>query len=156
MKKRAIIGGIVVALLAGGALAAFVVAWRPAIAAIDPPKPQSFDASLVKRGRELAALGNCNDCHTVRGAKNKNFGGKNFAGGVAVPTPFGAIYSSNITPDAETGIGRWSEEAFQRAMRFGVDREGRHLYPTFPYDHFTNVSDSDNRALYAFLMTREP
>ena len=149
MKKKAIIGGIVAALLAGGALAAFAVAWRPAIATIDPPKPQSFDASLVKRGRELAAIGNCNDCHTVRG-------GRNFAGGLAVPTPFGAIYSSNITPDADTGIGRWSEEAFQRAMRFGVDREGRHLYPTFPYDHFTNVSDSDNRALYAFLMTREP
>jgi len=149
MKKKAIIGGVVAALLAGGALAAFAVAWRPTIAAIDPTKPQSFDASLVKRGRELAAIGNCNDCHTVRG-------GKNFAGGLAVPTPFGAIYSSNITPDAETGIGRWSEEAFQRAMRFGVDREGRHLYPTFPYDHFTNVSDSDNHALYAFLMTREP
>jgi mono/diheme cytochrome c family protein len=149
MKKKTIIGGIVVALLAGGALAAFAVAYRPAIAAIGPPQPQDFDASLVKRGRELAALGNCNDCHTVRGAKN-------FAGGLAVPTPFGAIYSSNITPDAETGIGRWSDEAFQRAMRFGVDREGRHLYPTFPYDHFTNVSDSDNRALYAFLMTRDP
>ena len=72
-----------------------------------------------------------------------------------MPTPFGAIFSSNITPDAETGIGRWSEAAFRRAMRSGVDREGRHLYPTFPYDHFTNVSDEDDRALYAYLMTRE-
>ena len=98
---------------------------------------------------ELAAIGNCNACHTVRG-------GQNFAGGLPVPTPFGTIYSSNITPDPETGIGRWSEEAFRRAMRAGVDREGRHLYPTFPYDHFTNVSDDDDRALYAFLMTREP
>src|SRR6201999_1077064 len=115
----------------------------------DPPSRQSFDADLVKRGRELAAIGNCGDCHTVRG-------GKNFAGGLAVPTPFGTVFSSNITPDPETGIGRWSEDAFQRAMRSGVDREGRHLYPTFPYDHFTNVSDTDNRALYAFLMTREP
>ena len=70
MKKKTIIGGIVVALLVGGALAAFAVAYRPAIAAIDLPQPQSFDASLVKRGRELAALGNCNDCHTVRGARN--------------------------------------------------------------------------------------
>jgi mono/diheme cytochrome c family protein len=147
--KSGIIGGILVALLVGAAAAAFAVAWRPAIAAIDPPKPQEFDPGLVKRGRELAALGNCNDCHTVRGAKN-------FAGGVPVPTPFGTIYSSNITPDAETGIGRWSEAAFQRAMRLGVDREGRHLYPTFPYDHFTNVSDEDDRALYAYLMTREP
>jgi mono/diheme cytochrome c family protein len=126
-----------------------LVAWRPAIAAIEPPAPQSFAAELVKRGRGLAAIGNCNDCHTVRG-------GKNFAGGLPVPTPFGTIFSSNITPDAETGIGRWSEAAFRRAMRSGVNREGQHLYPTFPYDHFTNVSDEDDRALYAFLMTRQP
>src|SRR5262245_48265129 len=149
MKKKTIIGGVLVVLLAGGAAAAFAIAWRPAVAAIDPPTPQSFDTTLVKRGRELAALGNCHACQPARG-------GRNFAGGVPVPTPFGTIYSSNITPDAETGIGRWSEEAFQRAMRSGVDREGRHLYPTFPYDHFTNVSDGDDRALYAFLMTREP
>jgi len=149
MKKKAIIGGIAAALLIGGGAVAFAIAWRPAIAAIDPPGPRSFDAALVRHGRELAAVGNCNNCHTVRGARN-------FAGGLPVPTPFGTIYSSNITPDAETGIGRWSEEAFRRAMRFGVDREGRHLYPTFPYDHFTNVSDADDRALYAFLMTREP
>jgi mono/diheme cytochrome c family protein len=149
MKKKAIIGGAVLVLLFGGAIAAFAIAWRPAIAAIDPPGPKAFDAALIKRGRELAAIGNCNDCHTVRG-------GKNFAGGLPVPTPFGTIYSSNITPDAETGIGRWPEAAFQRAMRAGVDREGRHLYPTFPYDHFTHVSDEDDRALYAYLMTREP
>ena len=105
--------------------------------------------ALVKRGRELAAIGNCNDCHTVRG-------GKSFAGGLPVPTPFGTIYSSNITPDAETGIGRWPEAAFRRAMRSGVNREGQHLYPTFPYDHFTNVSDEDDAALYAYLMTRPP
>jgi mono/diheme cytochrome c family protein len=148
-KKSGIIGGILAALLIGGGVAAFAIAWRPSIAAIDPPKPQTFDAALVKHGRELAAIGNCNNCHTVRG-------GKNFAGGLPVPTPFGTIYSSNITPDAETGIGRWSEQAFRRAMRSGVDREGRHLYPTFPYDHFTNVSDDDDRALYAYLMTREP
>jgi mono/diheme cytochrome c family protein len=148
MTKARVIGAIVAALLAGGAAFAFVVAWRPALAAIDPPAAQSFDSALIKRGRELAAIGNCHSCHTARG-------GKNLAGGVAVPTPFGTIFSSNITPDAETGIGRWSEEAFRRAMRAGVDREGRHLYPTFPYDHFTHVSDDDDRALYAFLMTRE-
>jgi mono/diheme cytochrome c family protein len=149
MKKSRVIGGVVAALLLGGAGAAFAVAWRPAIAAIDPPAPTSFSADLVKRGRALAAIGNCSDCHTVRGAKN-------FAGGLAVPTPFGTVYSSNITPDAQTGIGSWSEAAFRRAMRFGVDRKGRHLYPTFPYDHFTNVSDEDDAALYAYLMTREP
>ena len=129
--------------------AAFAIVWRPAIAPIDPPAPKSFDAALVKHGRELAAIGNCSTCHTLRG-------GKDFAGGLPVPTPFGTIYSSDITPDAATGIGRWGKDAFRRAMREGVARDGAHLYPTFPYDHFTNVSDDDDRALYAFLMTREP
>src|SRR3977135_2666502 len=149
MTKSRMIESVVVALLIGGAVAAFAIIWRPAIAAIDPPAPQSFDTALVKRGRDLAAIGNCNDCHTVRG-------GKDFAGGLPVPTPFGTIFSSNITPDAETGIGRWSEAAFRRAMRSGVNRDGQHLYPTFPYDHFTNVRDEDDRALYAYLMTRQP
>jgi len=151
MKKPSprMIGSILSLAAIAGAIAVAVIVWRPAIAAIEPPAPQSFDSAQVKRGRDLAAIGNCNDCHTARGAKD-------FAGGLAVPTPFGTIYSSNITPDAETGIGRWSEAAFRRAMQSGVDREGRHLYPTFPYDHFTNVSDDDNRALYAFLMTRQP
>jgi mono/diheme cytochrome c family protein len=138
-----ILGVVAVAGLAAG----FAVAWRPAIAAIEPPAPASFDPALVKRGRELAAIGNCSDCHTVRG-------GASFSGGLPVPTPFGTIYSSNITPDADTGIGRWPETAFRRAMRSGVNRDGQHLYPTFPYDHFTNVSDEDDAALYAFLMTR--
>jgi mono/diheme cytochrome c family protein len=143
-----IIASVVAGILIAGGAAAFAVAWRPAIAAIDPPAPPSFDAALVKRGRDLASIGNCNDCHTVRG-------GKAFAGGLPVPTPFGTIYSSNITPDAETGIGHWSEAAFRRAMRSGVNRDGQHLYPTFPYDHFTNVTDEDDQALYAYLMTRE-
>jgi mono/diheme cytochrome c family protein len=149
MSKPAIVGGVVIAALAGAAIAIFVVVWRPAIEPIAPPAAQSFDPALVKRGRDLAAIGNCSDCHTTPG-------GKAFAGGLPVPTPFGAVYSSNITPDPETGIGRWSEAAFQRAMRAGVDRAGHHLYPTFPYDHFTNVTDEDDRALYAFLMTRSP
>jgi mono/diheme cytochrome c family protein len=149
MAKLRIVGGLLAALLLAGACAAFAAAWRPAIAAINPLSPTSFDVGLVKRGRELAAIGNCGSCHTVQG-------GRSFAGGLAVPTPFGAVFSSNITPDAQTGIGRWSEQAFRRAMRSGVDREGRHLYPTFPYDHFTNVSDGDDAALYAYLMTREP
>ena len=143
------IASVIAGILMAGAIAAFALAWRPAIAAIEPPAPLSFDAALVKRGRDLAAIGNCIDCHTARG-------GKAFAGGLPVPTPFGTIYSSNITPDAKTGIGRWSEAAFRRAMRSGVDRDGQHLYPTFPYDHFTNVTDADDQALYAYLMTRPP
>jgi mono/diheme cytochrome c family protein len=142
--------GLIIAIAAiAGAIGVAAIVWRPAMAAIEQPSSQSFDSALVKRGRELAAIGNCNDCHTVRGAKD-------FAGGLAVPTPFGVVYSSNITPDPETGIGRWSEAAFRRAMQSGVDRDGRHLYPTFPYDHFTHVSDEDDRALYAYLMTRRP
>ena len=149
MTKAWAFGAAVVALVVAGSVGAFAIAWRPAIPATDPPSPQNFDAALVKRGRDLAAIGNCASCHTVRG-------GQDFAGGLPVPTPFGTIYSSNITPDAETGIGHWPESAFRRAMRAGVDRNGRHLYPTFPYDHFTNVSDEDDRALYAYLMTRQP
>src|ERR1700680_2911248 len=149
MTTGRMVGSVVAALVVAGAVVAFAIAWRPAIAAIEPPSPQAFDAALVKRGRALAATGNCSACHTVRG-------GKDFAGGLPVPTPFGTIYSSNITPDAETGIGRWPETAFRRAMRSGVNRDGQHLYPTFPYDHFTNVTDEDDRALYAYLMTREP
>ncbi len=149
MTKGQTIASAVAALLLAGAVAGFAITWRPAIAAIDPPAPSSFEAALVKRGRALAAIGNCSTCHTTGG-------GKDFAGGLPVPTPFGTIFSSNITPDADTGIGRWPEAAFRRAMRSGVARDGQHLYPTFPYDHFTNVTDEDDQALYAYLMTRLP
>src|SRR3954447_24559326 len=149
MASRRVVVSLIAVVLLAAAVAGFAVIWRAAIAAIEPPAPQSFDPALVKRGRALAATGNCADCHTGRGEKD-------FAGGLPVPTPFGTIYSSNITPDPETGIGRWPEAAFTRAMQSGVDREGHHLYPTFPYDHFVNVSDDDDRALYAYLMTRPP
>src|SRR6266700_1750944 len=149
MTRSQIVASVVAGVVIVAAVACFVIAWRPAIAAIESPSPQSFAPALVKRGRDLAAIGNCSDCHTVRG-------GKSFAGGLPVATPFGTIFSSNITPDAETGIGRWPEAALRRAMRSGVNRDGQHLYPTFPYDHFTNVTDEDDHALYAYLMTREP
>ena len=71
-------------------------------------------------------------------------------------TPFGVVYGTNITPDPDTGIGRWSRTAFNRAMRDGIDRAGRNLYPAFPYDHFRRLSDNDLAALYAFVMTRDP
>jgi mono/diheme cytochrome c family protein len=122
---------------------------EPAIDPVDSDRKVDFDSSLIQQGANLAALGDCSTCHTAPS-------GEAFAGGFPLPTPFGTIYSTNITPDPETGIGRWSEAAFQRAMRRGVDRDGRHLYPAFPYDHFTLVSDEDNKALYAFLMTRQP
>jgi mono/diheme cytochrome c family protein len=137
----------IVPALAAGIFA--LAAWQPAIDSIEPPSAASFDPDLVKRGAELAAIGNCDVCHTAPG-------GREFEGGVAIPTPFGTIYSTNITPDHDTGIGGWSEAAFQRAMRNGVRRDGAYLYPAFPYDHFTLVSDDDDKALYAYLMTRRP
>lgn len=124
-------------------------AWQSEIAPQPPASRPALDPALVEKGARLAAVGNCIACHTVPGKAA-------FAGGLALPTPFGTIYSTNITPDPETGLGLWSEAAFQRAMRKGVDREGRHLYPAFPYDHYTRVSAEDNRALYAFIMSRDP
>jgi mono/diheme cytochrome c family protein len=130
-------------------VAAAILAWRPAIAPVQPPARASFDTGLVQRGARLAAIGNCATCHTSNEASL-------YSGGFALPTPFGTIFSTNITPDAKTGIGAWSEEAFRRAMRAGISRDGHHLYPAFPYDHYTRVSDGDVKALYAFLMTRDP
>ncbi len=114
-----------------------------------PPAGLSIDRMRVANGAQLAAIGNCITCHT-------SDGGKPYAGGRALKTPFGTVFGSNITPHPDTGIGRWSEAAFARAMREGLDRAGRNLYPAFPYDHFTRLSDEDIGALYAFLMTREP
>jgi mono/diheme cytochrome c family protein len=145
MLKRIVIGLVGVAIL--GLLGFFALAWRPAIAPIDPPAAASFPAELADKGRALAGAGYCAVCHTRPG-------GEPLAGGYGLRTPFGTIYSTNLTPDPETGIGRWSLEAFTRAMHEGVARDGSHLFPAFPYDHFTKVSDDDVAALYAYLMTR--
>ena len=125
----------------------FAVAWHPPIPPIELPGP--FPADQVARGAELAAIGDCAMCHTAED-------GRPYAGGRGVPTSFGTVYATNITPEPETGIGRWSEEAFRRAMRDGIDRRGRHLCPMPPYPHFTKATDADIRAMYAFFMTRMP
>lgn len=133
-----------VAALAGAA--AFLLRSAPEISPIDPPKAESFAADLVERGEVLARIGACEVCHTADG-------GEPYAGGLALHTPFGKLYSTNLTPDAATGIGRWSKDAFVRAMREGVGRDGSHLYPAFPYTHFAKAKDEDLGALYAFLMS---
>jgi hypothetical protein len=125
----------VVALGVVGVMGFFALAWRPAIAPIVPPTSQSFPSELIAKGEELAGGGYCAECHTARG-------GKMFAGGYAMQTPFGVLYSTNITPDPDTGIGLWSEAAFARAMHEGVARDGSHLFPGFPFDHFTKLSES--------------
>ena len=84
------------------------------------------DGALIERGRYLAVAGNCETCHTVDG-------GQSMAGGLPFETPFGTIYSTNITPDVDTGIGDWTAEEFLASMRLGVRPNGSHLYPAFPY-----------------------
>ena len=122
--------------------------WR-AIAPIARPDPSVYSAATIARGQQLAALGACAECPT-------SIGGAVNAGGRPLETPFGIIYATNITPDEATGIGSWSYPAFERAMREGIHRDGRHLYPAFPYTHFAKATDADLQALYAYLMAQAP
>jgi mono/diheme cytochrome c family protein len=132
-----------------GLLGFVLLSWRPAIAPIERPNPASFSADPITKGEALSAAGHCASCHTRPG-------GEPFAGGYGVNTPFGIIYGTNITPDPKTGIGSWSLEAFTRAMREGVSRDGSHLFPAFPYNAYTELWNGDIKALYAYLMTRPP
>jgi len=106
-------------------------------------------SAAAQRGAILARAGNCMGCHTVRA-------GSPYAGGGALSTPFGAIYSSNLTPDPQTGLGRWSRDDFWRALHHGTSRDGRWLYPAFPYPNYTLVSRADSDALFAFLRSLPP
>lgn len=136
--------GLVAVLLIG---AAAVVALNlrdetPLSQEMDPP----FAATpmQIERGRYLALAGNCAGCHTVRG-------GAAYAGGLGIGTPFGTVYASNLTPDPAHGIGRWSAAHFWRAMHNGRSKDGRLLYPAFPYPSFTRITREDSDALYAYL-----
>lgn len=106
------------------------------------------DASAAARGEYLARLGNCVTCHTTRG-------GTPFAGGRTFATGYGTIYSTNLTPDAATGLGDWSLDEFRHTMRHGVSRHGA-LYPVFPFANFAALADVDVDALYAYLRTLAP
>jgi mono/diheme cytochrome c family protein len=101
---------------------------------------------LVERGAYLARVGNCAVCHTDRG-------GAPFAGGEGIATPFGTVYPSNLTPEPSTGIGSWSPGDFWRAMHNGRSKDGRLLYPAFPYPNYTQVTRADSDAIYAYLRT---
>ena len=106
----------------------------------------SFTPEQVKRGEYLARAGNCVACHTTRG-------GAPYAGGLAMSTPFGTVYSSNITPDAKTGIGTWTPGHFWRAMHNGRSKDGRLLYPAFPYPNYTEIIREDADAIFAYLLS---
>ncbi|MGJ7582030.1 molybdopterin cofactor-binding domain-containing protein [Variovorax sp. RHLX14] len=127
-------------------LVAGLFGWRSVIAPVAFTTP-AYSASTIERGRVLAAIGDCAVCHTATG-------GAPNAGGRAMDTPFGTVYTTNLTPDADTGLGSWSFTAFQRAMREGVSRDGHYLYPAFPYTAFAKTSDDDLQALYAYFMSQ--
>ncbi len=116
-----------------------VILLNPAFAGVQQPDEQ------IKLGEYLAHLGDCVACHTARG-------GKIMAGGLALKTPFGIVYSTNITPDAKHGIGGYSFAQFDRAMRKGIAADGHNLYPAMPYPSFAKTSSGDMHALYAYMM----
>ena len=110
------------------------------------PEPIAED---IARGKALTDAGDCASCHTADAAKP-------FAGGKRIDTPFGVIYAPNLTPDRETGLGAWSDDAFYRALRFGVARDGSRYYPAFPYPNFTKLMRQDILAIKAYLATLTP
>ncbi len=125
-------------------LAALAYAFVPTKTRVlaDGPGP---DAALIERGRYLADAGDCTACHTRPG-------GKPFAGGLPVASPLGNIYSTNITPDKDTGIGSYSLDDFDRAVRHGIAPDGRTLYPAMPYPSYARITDDDVRALHAYFL----
>lgn len=144
-----LLAGAGAGIAAAAALLAAVSPWPAPIAPVAPPPPGFYSAQTIERGRLVAAAGDCVVCHTAPD-------GRPNAGGLALDTPFGTIYSTNITPDPQSGIGAWSYAAFERAMRDGVHRDGRRLYPAFPYTAFARVTDADMQSLYAYLMAQPP
>lgn len=137
--------------LAGGLV---VVAWLswPARSIVHLPLGVSSErAGMVERGAYMARAAGCVSCHTdVTG------GGKPYAGGRALATPFGTFHAPNITPDEETGIGRWSDADFVRAVMFGEGVEGDHLYPVFPYTSYSRMTLEDVLSIKAYLFSLEP
>lgn len=128
-----------------GYLVVLLGLWAAAAASAAPGAP----GTEIERGRYLSRVGNCMGCHTARG-------GADYAGGRAIDTPFGSVYSPNITPDAATGLGQWNADDFWRALHEGRSRGGRLLNPAFPYPEYSQVTRADADALFAYLQTLPP
>jgi mono/diheme cytochrome c family protein len=111
--------------------------------------PASAATVSLAQGEYLTRAGNCYGCHTVPGDAP-------YAGGRGTPTPFGTVYSTNLTPDPETGIGNWSADDFWQAVHLGKSRDGRRLYPAFPYNSYTRMSRADADAIFAYLKSQSP
>ncbi len=122
-----------------------LLAWLPAIA----PAAAAQDTGLIAKGRYISRLADCEACHTRPG-------GAPFAGGPPISTPFGTVPSPNITPDAETGIGGWSDQDFYRAVTDGIGPHGEYLYPVMPFPSFTRMTRSDVLAIKAYLFSLPP
>jgi mono/diheme cytochrome c family protein len=138
MKRGAAIGIVLAAVIAAGAW--FLMEGRQGSV------PAPVDAARASTGEYLVRAGNCYSCHTLPD-------GTPYAGGRAIPTPFGTLYSSNITPDPETGIGQWTADDFWRALHEGISKDGSFLYPAFPYTSYTRVTRADADAMFAHLRT---
>ena len=142
---------VIVAALVVAAIVAGVIAWQqPGMLPSNPAAvATSATTQVINTGEYLARAGDCVACHTAPG-------GREFAGGRAMPTPFGALYVPNITPDDETGIGQWTADEFYRMMHTGVSRDGTLLYPAMPFASYTKVTRADSDAIYAYLMSVPP
>jgi len=147
MMRRAL---AILAVLLLAAIAWAAAAW-PRAEFIPSRSPQAWapTSQNIARGAYLARAGDCIGCHTARG-------GAAYAGGRALDTPFGRLYGPNLTPDMATGLGAWSADDFWNALHNGIGRDGRLLYPAFPYTHTTRVPRDDADALYAWLRTLAP
>jgi mono/diheme cytochrome c family protein len=152
MFRRFVPAFAVIALFGGAAaLAVLLGAFERSVVseAVTQPLGPERIAELVPRGRYLAAAADCVACHTAAG-------GAPWAGGVPFAMPIGTLYATNISPDRETGIGNWTRADFHRALRDGVAKNGRRLYPAMPYASYRDISEEDVDAIYAFMTTREP
>jgi mono/diheme cytochrome c family protein len=152
MKPTRFVKAIAVVFVAAIVVFAGVVAvlnFRDEEVVAERAAPFSWTLEQVKRGEYLARAGNCAGCHSARG-------GIPLTGGLGIRTPFGTIFSTNLTPDVKTGIGSWTAAHFWRAMHNGRSKDGRLLYPAFPYPEFTQVTREDSDAIFAYLMSLAP
>lgn len=138
-----------VAVISVGAAAVLALNVRDEIDVRIPLAAPAPSEGMIARGAYLARAGNCAACHTARG-------GEAYAGGRGIATPFGTVFTSNLTPDDQTGLGTWSSAHFWRAMHNGRSKDGHLLYPAFPYTSYTQITREDSDALHAYLASLPP
>lgn len=147
--KKTVAGLLTLGIVAGVVIAVIAMHKPTSVFDATVTTPADFSAESMRHGAYLARLGDCIACHSVQ--KNAPF-----SGGLAMNTPMGTIYSTNITPDRQTGIGAYSLGDFDRALRHGVAKDGHRLYPAMPYPSYAKLSDGDVRAMYAYFMKGVP